>query len=76
MYAIPADRLYGLLNQGVDTTGMYVTMTSYSANPVYAEKALIWLCEQTNEEPPAWLDDWKEISGENEETKDEMPEIG
>ena len=76
VYAVPADRLYGLLNQGVATKGKYVMMTSYSENPEYAEKALLWLCEQTKEEPPAWMEDLENITTETEEKTDALPEIG
>ena len=75
LYALPADRLYGLLNQGVDTTGKYIMMTSYTGNPVYAEKALIWLSEQTKEEPPAWLGTLWGDATENTENDAALPEI-
>lgn len=76
VYALPADRLYGLLNQGVDTTGKYIMMTSYTENPEYALKAFVWLCEQTNEEPPAWLDELNNWTTEEEKKDTTLPEIG
>ena len=53
-----------------------VMMTSYYQNPEFAEKALIWLCEQTKEEAPAWLDDLQDFEGENIENNSALPEIG
>lgn len=76
VYGLPADRLYGLISQGVDTSGLYLTVTSYSGNPEYARKALVWLCEQTKEEPPAWMNDLEELEGEMGQNVDELPEIG
>lgn len=76
VYALPADRLYGLVSQGVDTSGLYLTITSYSGNPEYARKALIWLCEQTQEDPPAWMNDLEELEDELGKNADKLPEIG
>lgn len=76
LYALPTDRLYGLLEQGVDTFGKYVMVTSYSGNPEYARKALIWLCEQTNEEPPAWIEDLRGLEDETVKNDAVLPEIG
>ena len=45
-------------------------------SPEYAEKALLWLCEQTKEEPPAWMEDLENITTETEEKTDALPEIG
>lgn len=76
VYGLPADRLYGLISQGVDTTDLYITLTTFTENPEYAEKALLWLCEQTKEERPAWMDQLEIIDGEGTPTADELPEIG
>ena len=62
--------------EGVDTSGLYLTITSYSGNPEYARKALIWLCGQTQEEPPAWMNDLEELEDELGENADKLPEIG
>lgn len=76
IYGLPADRLYGLISQGVDTSDLYITMTTYTENPEYAQKAILWLCEQTKEERPAWMDDLEIISGEQVQENDELPQIG
>lgn len=76
LYAIPIDRLYGLLNQGVDTTDKYIVVTSYTQNPVYSEKALVWFCGQTQEEPPAWLEELKDFENQDKQNETALPEIG
>lgn len=77
VYGISAARLYGLLNQGVDTRDLYIACTSYTGNEEYALKMIAWLGEQTQEEPPAWLDELEQLTGE-ELTEDgqTLPEIG
>ena len=74
VYGISAERLYGLLNQGVDTRDLYIACTSYTQNTEYALKMIAWLGEQTQEEPPAWLEELEPIM--DEETAQSLPEIG
>ena len=74
IYGISAARLYGLLNQGVDTRDLYIACTSYTQNAEYALKMIAWLGEQTEEEPPAWLEELEPVM--DEETKENLPEIG
>ena len=74
VYGISAERLYGLLNQGVDTRDLYIACTSYTQNTKYALKMIAWLGEQTQEEPPAWLEELEPIM--DEETAQSLPEIG
>lgn len=76
VYGISAARLYGLMNQGVDTRNMFITCTSYTENEEYALKALAWLAQETGDEPPVWMDELQDYVGEPTQTDEDLPQIG
>ena len=76
IYGLSAARMYGMMNQGVDTRALYTTLTSFSQNKENALKMAAWLMEESADKPPAWLEDLEKYVGEEIPENTDIPQMG
>jgi len=73
IYGIPASRLYGLLELGIDNRDLWIGVTMYSQNIPNALKMVDWLIDSFTEEKPDWLTELEAAQPGVREADDPLP---
>ncbi|MDR2657252.1 MAG: hypothetical protein LBB86_05450 [Oscillospiraceae bacterium] len=59
IYGLPAETLYGMIDQGVDNRGLWIGVTAYSGNLPNAAKMVDWMIASFQTDKPQWLIDYE-----------------
>lgn len=76
-YGLPAERFYSYYDYGVDPRDYFLVRASYTRNPEYADKMLLFLTQHgMAAERPDWLDETSQREQEAQQEASQIAPIG